>query len=299
MAAASEPSSELQLQLALKILHSAMRLGLRKGEFLREQKLSEEFKVSRSPIRAAMSFLSSRGILKHVPNKGYYLERDAFALNANDLNIPPSEEELAYSRIAADWFAKSVPENITELELRRRYRFSGSALSRALTRLSHDGIIAQSPGYGWRFLQTLDSAEASDESYRFRIAIETAAILEPGFRLDRERAAWCRANHDRILSRDLRRVPISALFDIDAEFHELIARSSNNRFILSAVESQNRLRRLTEYFSLDVERAAISCREHLDILTALEEDRRKKAAELLHRHLEDASRIKPAYTKQG
>ena len=81
-------------------------------------------------------------------------------------------------------------------------------------------------------------------------------------------------------------------FESNAQFHELLAAASGNTYILQAVQQQNRLRRLTEFHSVNnVERVKVSCREHLAILDALEQGDNEWASTLLHRHLEVASKM--------
>lgn len=47
------------------------------------------------------------------------------------------------------------------------------------------GWVERKEGYGWRFLPVANAPEAFDEIYRFRMAMEPAALLEPSFELDR------------------------------------------------------------------------------------------------------------------
>jgi len=87
-------------------------------------------------------------------------------------------------------------------------------------------------------------------------------------------------------------------FESNAQFHELLAAASGNAYILQAVQQQNRLRRLTEFHSVNnVERVKVSCREHLAILDALEQGDNEWASTLLHRHLEVASKMGVARSK--
>ena len=93
---------------------------------------------------------------------------------------------------------------------------------------------------------------------------------------------------------------MSKIFDIDAQFHDLIARSSGNPFFTAAIERQNRLRRLVEYFApSDRSRLQASCAEHLEILDLLAQGRRTAAAERMRDHLELSSRIKPVFSHQA
>lgn len=53
-----------------------LRQGLLDGKFklgsrLNEVRLSEELKVSRTPVRAALQMLAGEGLLRHTPNKGF------------------------------------------------------------------------------------------------------------------------------------------------------------------------------------------------------------------------------------
>jgi DNA-binding GntR family transcriptional regulator len=149
------------------------------------------------------------------------------------------------------------------------------------------------------FLPTLNTEYAHDASYRFRQCIEPAAILEPTFALDGPTAELCRMRHDHILAHRFEEVAMSKIFDIDAQFHDLIARSSGNPFLTAAIERQNRLRRLVEYFApSDRSRLQASCAEHLEILDLLVQGRRTMAAERMKSHLEQSSHIKPIFSLQ-
>ena len=166
-------------------------------------------------------------------------------------------------------------------------------------RLAEDDIVLRSPGQGWRFQPTLNTEAAHDASYRFRQVIEPAALREPGFDLDPAAAARCRARHESLLGMTESEVPVSYAFDVDAEFHQLLAQASGNPFFAAAVERQNRLRRLVEYFApTGRRRLADSCREHLEILELLEAGKRAKAAASMGAHLGAACLIKPAFAAE-
>lgn len=51
---------------------------------------------------------------------------------------------------------------------------------------AREGWAERKQGYGWRFLPVAKTPEALEQIYRLRMLIEPAAMLEPGFRLDRK-----------------------------------------------------------------------------------------------------------------
>jgi DNA-binding GntR family transcriptional regulator len=80
---------------------------------------------------------------------------------------------------------------------------------------------------------------------------------------------------------------------MNAAYHEGLAAASGNRFLLVAVQQQNRLRRFANYdWTFGHERVLVNCREHLAILDRLEAGEREAAAALLRRHLEAAAKLK-------
>jgi DNA-binding GntR family transcriptional regulator len=144
------------------------------------------------------------------------------------------------------------------------------------------------------FTPILDSKETHDESYRFRLAIEPQALLENSFELDQEAARACEAKHRQILDGTVRDVSAIELFEMNAEFHELLARSSGNRFFLQAIQQQNRLRRFVNYhWTYGADRVIATCREHMAILEAIQNGDRTWAANLLRRHIEISGSINP------
>lgn len=288
--------SDLQLKLARQIIHLIGEQPLHAGAHLREEDLAKRFKVSRSPVRAALNFLAGLGAVEQQTNRGYFLLKTAEECADISLELPQAGDDQICERIARDWFAHRIAEEISETEIRRRYDLGRITASRILQKLSDEGVIARSPGYGWRFEPTLNTPSAHDESYDYRIMTEPAAILLPSFALNSAAADHLRARHEAVLNDKKGRRDISFLFEIDADFHNFVAACSGNRFVVKAIERQNRLRRLVEYASLiDAGRLQDSCREHLVILDALQARDRKTASRRLAEHLRKAKAAGPSY----
>lgn len=292
-------TSRFHADLARRILRLLREADHPAGWQLKEQWLAGKLDVSRSPIRAALRLLAERGIVTAVPNQGCFLAAPSHDLNGALSEIPPTDEEQLYFTITRDRFADRIGMSINVTELGRTYGVSRSMVGRVLARLAEEGLVERDTARGWSFLPSLDNPEVYEESYRFRMQIEPAAILDPGFRIDPAKFQELRKAHEDLLEGPVRTDPFRRLVEIDVEFHETIGRCSGNRFILQAIQQQSRLRRMTEFqFRGDRERMAQSCSEHLAILDALEAGNRAQAAELMREHIRVSRDLIPSFGAQ-
>jgi DNA-binding GntR family transcriptional regulator len=125
-----------------------------------------------------------------------------------------------------------------------------------------------------------------NDSYRFRLLVEPAGILEPTFRVDRKAIERRRAEQRRLVEGGVDSVSPATLFDLNTRFHETIAECGNNEFFLQSLVRLNRLRRLIEYRqTLVPERAAVRCREHVELADLLLAGELEQASGLLRQHL--------------
>lgn len=284
--------SSLHAQLANQVLEYIASHRLPEGTHLPEPELCKRFHVSRTPIRGALRLLCGQGYLEHIPHRGYFTVDGAAQAEHDEL--PESEEESLYLEIAEDRINQRLPARNSEADLLRRYPVPRGVLVRVLQRLLREGLVEKRPGRGWMFTPVLDSKRMHDESYRFRLAVEPLALLEPTFRLIEDGAAHCADKHRRILDGTVRQITPIELFEMNAEFHELLAASSGNRFFLQAIQQQNRLRRFVNYhWTYGPERVIETCREHMAVLEALRDGDMPWAASLLRRHLQVSSAVSP------
>jgi DNA-binding GntR family transcriptional regulator len=279
------------MQIAEYIRDSA----LRRGDHLTEFTLAEALGVSRTPVRPAMEYLASLDIVEpNGPRRGFTVKGSAAGFARLERDGVKSDDEALYVKLAEDFGASRLADQFSEADLMKRYGVSRGLLLRVLQRLAHEQVIVRNQGYRWRFSPRLRSIEAHDESYRFRLVVEPAGLLEPTFVFDRAWAARCRREHEAILATRPERVSIVRFFEINADFHESLAACSGNQFLHQAVQVQNQLRKFLSYnWSYGLDRIAASCQEHMAILNALENDKRDVAATLMRRHLKSASRLKP------
>lgn len=287
--------TDLHLRLASQIIAMAFEEDWPEGHRLKESELALRLGLSRSPVRKALTYLEDKGIAARELNRGFYLTRSGADLDDTNREIPVTEDEAVYAAIIADRVRGLLEDVESEADLLRRYGASRSLLVRVLTRLSREGIVERNQGYGWRFLPTLNTERAHDESYRFRLLIEPAGILQPTFAVNAAKLQRLRLAHEDLLHGTVRQ-QATDMFEMNAEFHEMLAEFSGNRFILQAVRRQNMLRRLLEYRGFrDLGRIRASCEEHLAIIEALEQGDRTWASRLLERHLTVASTLKLAF----
>lgn len=289
-------TSRFHANLARRVLRLLRNADYPAGWQLKEQWLADELNVSRSPVRAALRLLADRGIVTAVPNQGCFLATPSRDLNGALSEIPPTDEERLYFTITRDRFAERIDRNINVTKLSRTYGVSRSLVGRVLARLADEGLVERDTGRGWSFLPSLNNPGVYEESYQFRMQIEPAAILDPGFRPDPVKFKELRRAHEDLLQGSVRTDPFRRLVELDVEFHEAIGRCCGNRFVLQAIQQQSRLRRMTEFqFRADRDRMAQSCREHLAILDALEAGNRTGAAELMRDHIRVSRDLLPSF----
>jgi DNA-binding GntR family transcriptional regulator len=288
-------SSKLQARLAGRILTYARDQGFAAGAWLSENALSQAFGVSRTPVRGALAVLSKRGLVDAVPRRGYLLKRAVREQDLEPYADTENDDDVLVGRMASDRFTHGLPDQVSEADLMRRYGVARGALARVLNRMAQDSVVERCDGHGWRFLPSIDSTRLHDESYRFRLVVEPAAVLEPTFRLDAARAQRLRKEHLVIIDGGWKETTSVRFFELNTNFHEFVAGCSGNRFFHQSIIHQNRLRR---FFSYDWtfsggERMRASSMEHLAVLDRLLAGDRDGAAILLRSHLLAFSSIQP------
>lgn len=296
------PAETLHRTLARSIVAHLRREAVEPGTKLSESELARALGTSRSPIRGALSMLVEQGYAAWKASAG----RRGRLLVLRKLPPPGTEDspsdagagiaERLYWQIAADRLDGKLPELIGEADLARRYGAPRGDVHRALMQIMSEGWIERAPAGSWRFLSLIEGPGSYDESYRFRRAIEPAALLDPAFELTKPIAARLRREQQGLLDRADSKAPPDPkeIFELNSGFHLALMQASNNRFFADAGMRITRLRRLVGYvIALDRNRLVAQSREHLDILDRLESGDRIAAAELLIRHL-DAGRASKA-----
>lgn len=277
---------DLSGSLAARIVDHIASEKLAPGTHIAAQELADRFSVSRSPINQALRLLYERGLVRHERNRGYRVG-DIARLPERSMGPPPEEEETrAYLRIAEDRSKGRLPAQVSEAMIRERYELSRAQATAVLRRIAEEGWVERRPGYGWEFSEMLTTPEALIQTYRARMALEPAALIEPGYHLDPAVIDRLRETELHLLDGGLETMAADALHERGVRFHESIVGAGGNPFLLDSLKRINRVRRLLSYRGMsERDRYHEQSREHLDILGLLEKGRNAEAAEALRAHL--------------
>jgi DNA-binding GntR family transcriptional regulator len=284
--------SRLQSELLSGILDVIRLDSLAPGERLAEVALAQRLQVSRTPVRAALNHLAQRGLVQRGARRGYFVAQALPAVRKAPPRPGPTDADRLFLAITRDRRLGRLPEEVSEGDLMRRYDVTRATVQRVLVRLGEVAAVQRKPGHGWRFLPTIADPQARAESYRFRQIIEPAALMEPGYRLSPAWIEEMRRKHKEMLATPWSETASIALYEMNARFHEGLVAGAHNRYLLVAIQQQNRLRRFSNYdWTFGHERVVVSCREHLAILASLEAGNRDAAVKLMRRHLEGAAKL--------
>jgi DNA-binding GntR family transcriptional regulator len=265
------------------------------GDHLPAQALADRLRVSRSPVNDSLMFLAEKGVLTRERNRGYFLVEpigDSINALAKSLGVEGTDMATAvYFQIAEDRLNGSLPDEFSEALIKQRYGLTAAQLSDVLGRIANEGWAEKKPGYGWKFSTMLTTADSLLQSYRLRLALEPAALLEPNFRLEKHVIERCRAAELHLLSGGIETDSADQLHQRGVRFHEFLVEASGNPFFIDTVRRVNRVRRLLSYRSMqDRSRYQQHCKQHLDLLDLLEKDRNEEASASMREHLSSTLR---------
>jgi DNA-binding GntR family transcriptional regulator len=282
------------LYLAQRIIVLASRSEWVVGHHLTEHGLVDALGVSRTPVRAALRELEEQGIVEARLRRGYFLCRNGRDLVNTQLREHPTVEEELHNRILRDHASGVLPSAVTAGEISQTYEANRGVVARVLIRMQDDGLVRQKGGREWHFTSALGGLNGARLSYEFRLIIEPAALLLPGFQINSFEFDELRASHVDLLKRigkerKAARVDPVEIFMLDANFHEALAEATQNHFILESIRQQNKLRKILEFGSYGaVDRIREWSGEHLRVLDAIKARDMQLASRRLREHLFNA-----------
>lgn len=286
-------ASPLQRDLARSIIELLRGRGAVPGERVSRAGLAEALGVSRTPVNGAVTLLEEMGVL--ATEGRAVLVRD---LRQDASLLEGAAEETSIARlligIAHARRDGSLPDDFSERQLAQQFGTGRTTVAHALRQLSEAGVVTRNRGHGWQFSAGLNSVQDRAASYRFRLLIEPAALLEPNFALPPGFEARMRADHQRFLDHPWSSDNAVEFYETNAAFHLGLAEASGNRFFAGAIAQQNRVRLLSNYaWRMGAERVEVSVREHLAILDALAAGKQERGSALMRAHLVDTAALRP------
>ena len=275
--------------LAKRIVEMVRRENYPIGHRLTELALSEELNVSRSPVRKALQYLERQAVVASLPRKGYQLAKSASDLATVDFLAFDTSDDDLYLAIVNERIHGELPEEVHESGLMEQFNSTRLQIQRVLHRMAKESMIDRKPGRGWVFRPLLTNSDSHRESYRFRMIIEPASILEPGYQPDLVELEKCRREQEELLKGGIEKCSPAELFRTGVHLHETVVAGANNRFLLDSLRNINQMRRVVEYGTrLDRSRLHRQCQEHLVLIDLLVKGERMEAAHFLRQHLNGA-----------
>ena len=280
-----------QSAIVPKIIELIRQRQLPVGAHLPAQKIADQIRVSRSPVNEALKLLCDNGIVTRSANRGYFLARDLSkeGLSSKKLKQLTGEDVVSktYFMISDDLLKGELPTECSEAFVKNRYGITPSQTQAVLRRIANEGWGRRKPGYGWEFSSMMTTPESLLQSYRLRLALEPAALLEPGYHLDAAVIQRCREAEYHLLDGGIDSDTADQLHDRGVRFHESLVEASGNPYFIETIKRVNRVRRLLSYRSMqDRERYREHCEQHLAILALLEKGQNKAASDALSLHLQ-------------
>lgn len=269
--------------------------NVRKGDHLAAQVYADKLRVSRSPINELFEQLALAGILEHKKNRGYFLCRELAkipkSLYRNLRETQGHDLGQIYFQIAEDRLKGALPDQFSESSIKARYGLTSAQVTALLGRIREEGWVEKKRGYGWEFSNMLTTPDSLLQSYRLRLALEPAALLEPGYKIESQVLARCRQAELHLLNGGIESDSAAQLHARGVRFHESLVEASGNTFFIDTIKRVNRVRRLLSYRSMkDRKRYREHCLQHLEILDLLQREKNQDAALALREHLTNTLR---------
>ncbi len=218
MTETGRPPRQRHLDLALQVLKVARADGLSAGDRLPEQLFASRCNVSRTPIRKVFQILEGQGLAEADLEGGYRLAVDPATVAEDGAPLPAGEEDRLYESVLRDLAARRIAEAQTVAGLQRRYGVSRQIVQNALKRLLEEQLVERAAP-AMDFQAGRADPESQSQSFEFRMILEPAALLAPGFHADPIALSSLREAMERLAAADPAAFDL-ALFDrTDRDFH--------------------------------------------------------------------------------
>jgi DNA-binding GntR family transcriptional regulator len=244
--------------------------------------LAMHYKVSLTPVRAAVTELIEEGWLAKGANKRLTATAPRRRNGRRTRREPklPKPPRDPFEVIASDLVQLSLkgePIYLREEATAEKYDISRSAIRNILHRLAGEGMLDHIPRRGWRLRPFRQDDLQAFIDVREALELKALELARP--KLD---------PHELQRMLDLSVPPKSAgtKLSVDESLHEYLISTAGNTYITEFFARQGRYyRRLFEWEDLDHDVAIETMRQHQEILTALVEKNWSAARKALSHHI--------------
>lgn len=181
---------------------------------------------------------------------------------------------------------------IKETEFEKDLQVSRTPLREAFNKLEEEGLLKVIPKKGVQVKGL--SLMSIAHTYEARLLLEPFILNNYWDCIDLNKLSVIKSKIQLLISRNNSRVSeayIQSFFDLDDQFHRLICMSCNNEYlnqVLQHVDDEvERVRRQLGHNS----RYLASAQEHLQVITAIQEDKKSEALKYLVMHIKKSQDI--------
>ncbi len=265
--------------LAARILRLLRSYGAGPGYRVSVAGLCRELRSSASTVRAALNNLGAQGAVEWRNSRGFVLARPI----AGSIRV---QVENCHHRWMRSIFqvrkAGALADVCSSNDVARAVGIRKTAATDVMLAMERLELLERLSGSLWRFCEKGSDAQVLSESYNLRLAIEPQSLLAAARGNDGLWLIQARERHMRVLCGE-RPADLTALCQLDAEFHQQLVCLSGNRFMIETTGQQIAIADLISNRSTDDLRHDLE--EHLAIIAALAAGKRTRASEMLAHHL--------------
>jgi DNA-binding GntR family transcriptional regulator len=199
-------------------------------------------------------------------------------------SAPKSVKQMAYESLRAAIMDNTLRpgQELTEKSLAAEFGVSRTPIREAFLELARQGLVRLEPRRGACVAEI--SVRYVHEVYELREILERYAITRATQLMPDDALAAARADYDRAAA-EVAQGHMESFMEFDRRFHNLLAQNCDNALVQESLMRVYDLAwRVRTHFVLNREHTTESCREHADILNAMEARDVQGAAEAIAVH---------------
>ncbi|WP_046016160.1 GntR family transcriptional regulator [Marinomonas sp. S3726] len=199
---------------------------------------------------------------------------------------PKSLTELVTEKLTEDIISGKLKlgSQISEVKIAKEFNVSRTPVREAINRLEMEGLVTVEPQRG-TFVFCLEPDELA-QLCDARTCLESAALISAIQNNPKDFSNSIRECTNKMTSARNEQNDTEYLI-LDSKFHQLFFDHSGNRFLNDAYQTiSQKMSTVRNMLGRHPDHMSKSYKEHLEILTAIEEKNEEKALKILHLHID-------------